>query len=207
MVLIQDLRNTILERLKTEDLVRIPASEEEYFAIAESLPYKVEYHNSEIIAMSLANYWHEVLVVVMGGIFPSIFPDTEFDHIGSNVGVQILKFEGGYYLPDFKLVKGSPKFKPGSKSIITNPYLVVEILSPSTARYDVEVKLLEYKQIDSLQHVLLINQEKPQISHYQRLTEPNTWLNREYFSIEDQLTLEGHVIPLTEIYKKVKFEG
>jgi Uma2 family endonuclease len=66
--------------------------------------------------------------------------------------------------------------------------------------------LLEYKQIDSLQHVLLINQEKPQISHYQRLNEPNTWLNREYFSIEDQLVLEGHVIPLVEIYRKVKFE-
>jgi Uma2 family endonuclease len=207
MVLIQDLHKVILERLKTEAMIRIPASEEEYLALAEILPYKTEYHNSEIIVMSLASYWHEILLITLGGIFLRLFPDSEFDHLGSNVGVKVLKFEGGYYLPDLKLVKGAPIFKPGSNSIITNPFLLVEILSPSTERYDIEVKLPEYKQIESLQHILLINLEKPQVSHYQRLSEPNTWLNREYYALEDQLILEGHLVQLAEIYKKVKFEG
>ena len=53
MVLIQDLKATILERLKTEIVVRIPASEAKYFAVAEQFPFKVEYHISEIITMRL----------------------------------------------------------------------------------------------------------------------------------------------------------
>jgi len=53
MVLAQDLQSTILERLKTEAVVRIPASEVEYFAVADQLPFKVEYHISEIITMGL----------------------------------------------------------------------------------------------------------------------------------------------------------
>ena len=135
MVLIQDLKATILERLKTEKVVHLPASEAEYFEVAEQLPFKVEYHNSEVITMGLASFFHEIIVANWIFILRSILSD-EFIVLGSNSGIQIPKFEGGYYLPDVMVVKGEPAFKPNSTAIITNPYLIVEIHSPTTAQFE-----------------------------------------------------------------------
>lgn len=206
MVLIQDLKTSILERLKTETVVRIPASEADYFAVAEQLPFKVEYHNSEIITIGLASYWHEVLVMTIGGILQNVFAfSDEFTVLGSNSGVQIPKFEGGYYLPDVMVVKGKPAFKPNSTAIITNPYLIVEIHSPSTAQFDSDIKLPEYKQQESLQQIIYVNQDRPQISSYRRTEQPNTWLNQEFFTLEDVMTIEGQDVLVKDVYRKIKF--
>lgn len=207
MLLVQDLKATILERLKTEEVVRVPASEAEYFAVAEQLPFKVEYHNSEIITMGLASYWHEVLVMTIGGILQNVFAfSDEFTVLGSNSGVQIPKFEGGYYLPDVMVVKGEPNFKPNSTAIITNPYLIVEIHSPSTAHFDSDIKLPEYKQQESLQQIIYVNQDRPRVSSYRRTDQPNTWINQEFFNMEEVMQIEGQEVLIKDIYRKVKFE-
>lgn len=207
MVNIQTLRETIIERLKTEDLVQIPASEAEYLAVAEQLPFKVEYHHSEIVTMGLASYWHEVLVMTIGGIFYNLFANNEeFTVLGSNSGIQIPKFEGGYYLPDVMVVKGGPVFKPNSSAIITNPHLVIEILSPSTNKFDRESKLPEYKHLESLQQIIFVNQKKVGISSYLRSDQPNTWINQDFYSLEDVILIEGQEVLIKDIYQKIKFE-
>ena len=205
MVLIQDLKATILERLKTEKVVHIPASEAEYFAVAEQLPFKVEYHNSEVITMGLASFFHEIIVANWIFILRSILSD-EFIVLGSNSGIQIPKFEGGYYLPDVMVVKGEPAFKPNSTAIITNPYLIVEIHSPTTAQFDSDIKLPEYKQQDSLQQIIYVNQDRPRVSSYRRTDQPNTWINQEFFSLEEVMQIEGQEVLIKDIYRKVKFE-
>jgi Uma2 family endonuclease len=207
MVLAQDLRTTILERLKTEAVVRIPASEVEYFAVADQLPFKVEYHNSEIITTGLASYFHEVLVASIAWILQNVFAfSEEYTVLGSNAGVQIPKFEGGYYLPDVMVVKGEPVFKPNSTAIITNPYLIVEIHSPTTAQFDSDIKLPEYKQQDSLKQIIYVNQDRPCVSSYRRTDQPNTWINQEFFSLEEVMQVEGQEVLIKDIYRKIKFE-
>ena len=205
MVSAQDLRSSILERLKTEPVARIPASEEEYFAIAEQLPFKVEYHNSEIITMGLASYFHEIIVANWIFILRSILPD-EFTVLGSNSGIQIPKFEGGYYLPDVMVVKGEPAFKPNSTAIITKPYLIAEIHSPTTAQFDSDIKLPEYKQQESLQQIIYVNQDRAQVSSYRRTDQPNTWINQEFFNLEEVMQVEGQEVLIKDIYRKIKFE-
>lgn len=205
MVNIQTLRDTIIERLKTEDLVQIPASEAEYLAVAEQLPFKVEYHNSEIITMGLASYFHEIIVANWIFILRSILPE-EFTVLGSNSGIQIPKFEGGYYLPDVMVVKGEPIFKPNSTAIITNPHLVIEILSPSTNKFDRESKLPEYKHLESLQQIIFVNQKKVGVSSYLRSDQPNTWINQDFYSLDETLMIENEPVSLKDIYQKIKFE-
>lgn len=205
MVLTQDLKTSILERLKTEKVVHIPASEADYFALAEQLPFKVEYHNSEIITMGLASLFHEIIVANWIFILRSILSD-EFTVLGSNSGIQIPKFEGGYYLPDVMVFKGEPAFKPNSTAIITNPYLIVEIHSPSTAQFDSDIKLPEYKQQESLQQIIYVNQDHPHISSYRRTDQPNTWLNQEFFTLEDVMTIEGQKVLVKDVYRKIKFD-
>ncbi len=205
MITTDHLKETILEQLKTQDLVRVLASEEEFFALSAQLPFKIEYHESEIITMGLASYWHEVLIMTLGGIFYNLFSGKkEFTVSGSNTGVKVPKFEGGYYLPDVVVVKGAPEFKPDSTAIILNPYIVVEVLSPSTKEFDLSDKLPDYKHIDSLQQIIFVDQKKMNLSSYTRSKQPGVWLNQDFFE-GDTIVIENMPVALKDIYDKVQF--
>jgi Uma2 family endonuclease len=206
MKAVKNLKDEILELLKTNEVVRIPASEEEYLTIAYQLPFKVEYHECEIITMGLVTFTHETLVGTILGLFYKYFSEREeLTFLGSNSGVQIPKFEGGYYMPDVLVVKGEPIFKKNSTAVILNPYIIVEVLSPATNKFDLESKLPEYKHLESLKQIIFVNQKKVSISSYIRTEKPNVWINQDFHSIEDSLIVEDTEISLTAIYKKIKF--
>jgi len=207
MVVAKSLQETIIEQLKTNELVSIPASEEDYLSIATALPFKVEYHANEIITMGLASYWHETLVSTFIGIFYNLFTNRdELNILASNSGVSIPKFEGGFYMPDVMVVKDEPIFKENSKAIITNPYIIIEILSPATSTFDVEHKLPEYKHLESLQQIIYVSPKKVFVSTYVRSENPNIWLNQDFHSLDDAIVVEGASVSLSDIYKKIKFE-
>ncbi|MDZ7935933.1 MAG: Uma2 family endonuclease [Emticicia sp.] len=208
MVITKSLKDEIIKQLETNELVQIPASEEDYFSIAYTIPFKVEYHDNEIITMGLASYLHEKLtarfIILLNQIFELV--EEEFDILGSNTGVQIPKFEGGYYMPDVTVVKDEPVFKENSTAIITNPYIIVEVLSPATSTFDKEHKLPEYKHLESLQQIIYVSPKKVFVSTYIRSENPNIWLNQDFYNLEDFIVVEGVNISLSDIYKKIKFD-
>jgi Uma2 family endonuclease len=206
MITTHQLKETIIEQLKTQEIVRIPASEGDFFTLANELPFKIEYHDSEIITMGLSTPWHEMLIMTLGGILYNLFYDQGgFSVLGSNTEVQIPKFEGGYYLPDIVVVKGEIELKEESNCIITNPYIVIEILSKSTANYDRGEKLPEYKRLESLQQIIFINQDKLEVESYERTDKPNTWLNQTLTNSEESLLIHEKPIALKEIYRNIQF--
>lgn len=207
MVIDKNIKETIFSEVTTQKLVRIPASKEDYFALAEELPFKVEYHENEIITMGLASLWHEAIIMNLGGILNVLFfRNDEILVLGSNSGVQIPKFEGGYYMPDVTIVKGNPIFKENSTAIITNPYIIVEVLSPATKAFDLSEKLPEYKLIESLKQVIYVNPQKVSVSTFIRSENPNAWINQDFYSLEDSITVEDASISLADIYRKIVFE-
>ncbi len=207
MVATKSIKETILEELKTKELVSIPASEEDYFSVAFDMPFKIEYHDSEIITMGLASFWHETLVGNMVWVLKNLFLGNDSYYVqGSNSGVQIPKFEGGYYMPDVLVVRDEPIFKEGSTAIITNPYIIVEVLSKSTEDFDVTEKLPEYKHLESLQQIVFISQKKVSVMSYLRSENPEIWLNQDFYKETDQIMIENSPILLKDIYKKVKFQ-
>lgn len=206
MIATKGIKETILEELKTKDIVCIPASEEDFLTVVTTLPFKIEYHNSEIITMGLVSFWHETLVGNIIFILKNLFSDSEsFYVLGSNVGVQIPKFEGGYYLPDVLVVKDEPIFKANSTAIITNPYIIVEVLSKATEEFDVTEKLHEYKTLPSLQMVIFVSQKKVGVMSFLRSENPNIWLNQDFYDAADMMQIEGKNVAVKDIYKKVKF--
>jgi len=207
MVAVETIAETLLERLQTEDVVRISASEAEYLELADDFPYKLDYHKGEIIAMSLATFWHEVLVNSIGFLLEQFYRNKLFFVSNSNAGLQIQKGDNSYYQPDLMVVQGLPIFRPGSNCIITNPYLLVEILSPSTSKYDKDEKLPLYKDLPSLQYVVLVAQNRPFVSVYARTDQPDTWLNTDYKTLSSVARLGELALPLREIYHKIQFPG
>ncbi|MDZ4840531.1 MAG: Uma2 family endonuclease [Hyphomicrobium aestuarii] len=53
-------------------------------------------------------------------------------------------------------------------NFITDPIVIVEVLSPSTIDYDRGQKLEFYKSLPSVQHVVLVYQDQLRIEHYIR---------------------------------------
>ena len=70
--------------------------------------------------------------------------------------------------PEPLVVCGAPDFADNRTDTVTNPTVIVEVLSPSTALKDHNEKLDETIQIDSVQHYVLISQHDPKVEVYTR---------------------------------------
>lgn len=199
------LRTELIRRLKNEEFVAVPASEQEYLDIAFEFSHKIEYHHSEIITLGLSSYYHETIVGKLIALLHVQFDSKDYFVLGGNSGVHIPKFEGDYFQPDVIAIKNKPEFKGKSKSIITNPFLLVEVLSKCSGRYDSEAKLPEYKQFVSLKYILLVDQQRVAISLYTKSGEPNTWINKDFYDLSDVITTSDFTLEVEDIYQKVDF--
>jgi Uma2 family endonuclease len=205
MVAVDNLAQQLIERLKTEEFIRVPASEAEYLDIAPEFPGKLEYHNGEIIAMSLATALHELIVSAINRLLANYYFDKDFLVTSSNAGLQIVRPDGSYYQPDLMVTQGKWTFKKGSNCIITNPYLAVEVLSKSTSKYDQGDKMSDYKDVPSLQYIVHVWQNRPYVSVYERTENPDSWLITDYKTLDSVARLGDLTLPLNDIYHKITF--
>lgn len=101
--------------------------------------------------------------------------------------------------PDVSLVCGAIEGDPADRGgqTITNPALLVEVLSPSTEAFDRGDKLRDYQRIPSLREYVLVSQE-PRVEIYRRLPS-GTW---EYLDVrEGAVTLAcGPALDLATLY-------
>jgi Uma2 family endonuclease len=86
------------------------------------------------------------------------------------------------------------------------PTVVIEVLSPSTREFDMFVKLDEYKTVESLTHIILIDPDTPQVIHWARAPGA-AWTIQEIEGLDAQVALtELHVtLPLAVIYAGLTF--
>ena len=91
---------------------------------------------------------------------------------------------------------------------VREPTVVFEVLSPSTENVTLSSKLDEYKEIESMRHIVLIDQDKPLLWHFARAGN-DEWVKEEIFDLAASLRLAaiGAELPLSEIYADVEFGG
>ncbi len=94
----------------------------------------------------------------------------------------------------------------GPQHTLTNPVVLVEVLSPSTEASDGGFKFERYQHIDTLKEYVLISQEKPRVESYLRPAD-GWWKYRSTERLASTVTFEsvGVVVPLTEIYDGLMF--
>ncbi len=75
-----------------------------------------------------------------------------------------------YTYPDGGVVCGKSQFHPkgGKQMVLMNPSLLFEVLSPRTEKHDRTTKLMLYRQIESLQDVLLVDPKTKTVEHHHR---------------------------------------
>lgn len=90
---------------------------------------------------------------------------------------------------------------------VTNPIMLVEVLSPSTEIDDRNDKLEEYLQIASLQEYLLISQDKAKIEQY--VLKDGDWVYHSVTGLDGKITLPSIncELSLEDVYLKIEFEA
>jgi len=111
-----------------------------------------------------------------------------------------------YVYPDFQIVCGKAQVTDEHADTVTNPKVVVEILSPSTADYDHGAKFELYRQVPSIEEYVLISQSSAKVEVFTKQSE-HTWSLTIFDGPEEPVRLQavGVEFPLAELYEDVEF--
>ena len=175
---------------------------EEYLTWERKQPFKNEYHNGQIIAMSGASRSHNRITVDITIQLGNQLMDSDCEVFASEMRVRTSP-EVSYFYPDVIVVCGEPRFEDDTFDTLLNPIIVIEVLSPSTAAFDRGEKFEHYKQITSLQEHILISQDRVRVEHYWH--EGTQWTHNTFQNLEDVLSLTSIEceVSLRAIYRRV----
>lgn len=177
-------------------------TEDEYLALEERSEVKHEYYRGDIFAMAGGSINHNRIA---GNIYRLLAEGTEGRSCEAFTGDMRLLVEAHrmYTYPDAMVVCGEPQFPPGRNDVVTNPVLIVEVLSPSTRQYDRGEKFRFYRDIPTLQELLLVEQDRIFVEHWLRTSEG--WLLTEAEDLDARINLPGLglALPLARIYARV----
>lgn len=181
---------------------------EEYFALELASEEKYEYWDGEVFCMSGGSPSHEMIV---GNLIAYLRPQLRGRNcyvFPSNLRVKVPKYPP-YRYPDLTALCGKPEYEAiGGVDSLTNPTLIVEILSPSTEAFDRGDKFTYYKSIPSFREYLLIAQHRPHITHYVKQAD-GSWSYEEINDLTATLrlmSLDSEML-LSELYEDVSFEA
>jgi len=188
---------------KTENRYYTP---EEYLALEETAIDKSEYHDGEIIPMTGGTTNHNSIIINLIANLKFGLRDKNYSLFTSDVRLWI-PLTRRYVYPDIMVIQGEPVYQGNNQTIVTNPLVIIEVLSNSTKDYDRGGKFLLYRSIPEFKEYILIDQYSYHIEQFAKNSN-RKWELTEYDSEESVLTLESveFQIPMREIYERINFE-
>lgn len=114
-----------------------------------------------------------------------------------------------YNYADACVVSEKPVFTDDPAEALTNPVLIVEVLSKTTRGYDQKRKFDEYKTIPSFREYVLIEQDKPLVKSWLKDADGVWHPSRVAAGLENEVRFQsvGVSLPLSKIYRNVSFES
>jgi Uma2 family endonuclease len=186
--------------------VPLALSEAEYIAFERANEIKHEYLDGHVYAMTGASRVHNLICTNLVAALHSQLRPTSCEIYQSDMRTKV-EATGLYTYPDVSVVCGEPQFSDEALDTLLNPVLVIEVLSPTTERYDRGKKFQHYRQLDSLQVYVLVSQEGPHIECFLR-QEGHGWILTDVTGLDAKLELAliDCTLPLADVYEKVVFE-
>lgn len=108
---------------------------EEYLELEENAEYKNEYRDGEIIPMTGGTTNHNKIALNFCRKFPLTVQGQDYEIYIGDVKLSIPRYRL-YTYPDIIVIKGKPIYEGTGTTTITNPLLIVEVLSNLTKNYD-----------------------------------------------------------------------
>ena len=174
---------------------------EQFFSWVAGQDARYELVDGEVVAMAGAGRRHDAIVV---NLTTAIHSQTR--------GGPCQTFTGDTYVTTSATTRRMPDLgvdcgKPDESSLTADrPALVVEVLSPTTGGFDVTVKLAEYQALGSLDYILLVDTESPNVHLYSR-DQDGGWKDAVLKGLDAIVKLDklGVSLALRDVYAGLEF--
>lgn len=179
---------------------------EEYQALERSTDTKYEFHDGTIFSMAGGTIQH-------GLIAGNIYGEIKFGMRNEGVNCTVMNSEvklhvqdaNKFLYPDCMVICGEIETSETDENAVTNPVVIIEVLSSSTENYDRGAKFHAYRSISTLKEYILVDQYQASVELFSRRGDLWKILRTEGRDQELELTSLGITIKLKEIYEDVVF--
>lgn len=175
---------------------------EDYLAVEMASDTRSEYLKGEVFAMVGTSSMHNVIVLNIAQTLRNLLRGRPCQIFAIDIKLRV-ESANAYFYPDL-MVTCSDKDRR-SDFIKTEPILVMEVLSPSTALFDRDKKFACYRQLPSLQEYVLVDTEQVNIECYRR-ADGGEWIMHPY-GVDESVTLHSLnlTFPIASAYQDVEF--
>jgi len=182
-------------------------SPEEYLIRERLAETKSEYYQGEVFAMAGASENHNLIVANVVSCLVSGLRHRDCRVYPSDMRL-LVSSTGLYTYADVMVVCGKSVLAETQGDVLTNPLLIIEVLSESTKDYDRGGKFHQYMRIPSLQEYLTVSQTETLIDQSIR-QDDNSWLIREITPASSHVPLRslGIELDFSDVYDKIEFNN
>jgi Uma2 family endonuclease len=182
---------------------------EEYLEIEEKAEYKSEYFQGQMwplggepYGMAGGRLEHNLIA---GNCFAELHSALKGKCLVLPSDQRIRASAGGLYTyADCSVVCEKPAI--AEKYTLTNPRVIVEVLSKTTESNDRGLKFTQYVKLESLEEYVLVSQTEPRVEKFRRQSD-GSWLWTVVTGLDASAKFEsvGCAIALSDIYAGVEF--
>ncbi len=171
-----------------EPAVKTQLSLAEYNQLEEESNMRYEYHGDshgygEVYAMAGGEPKHSLIASNIARLLGNALLTKDCMVFNSDAKYHIASARKSCY-PDVSVICGPAERSDKDTRALTNPILLVEVLSETTAAYDQGAKFHTYSQLSSLKEYVLIEQEEKRVQIFYRSSPQDLW-QMQWFSEKD----------------------
>lgn len=174
-------------------------SVKEYLTLDRAEEIPSEYHDGEMFPMVATTWQHGLLQANLCRRLSERLDNSACRVFGSVVRVRASLKQ--FIHPDIAIICGKPASTDEHQDSITNPKVIVEILSPSTENYEYGGKFILYRRLESFEEYLLVSQDRARVEVFRRAPD-HRWILSTCEGLEAVVPVEslGISLPLAEVY-------
>lgn len=182
-------------------------TEAEYLALEERADHRSEFYRGEIFAMSGGSINHNRIVLNAVSVLRTQLEAAPCEVFASDMRL-LVEQHRLYTCPDVAVVCGRPELVAGRNDTLTNPVVIIEVLSESTERYDRADNFPFCRAIPTLREYVVIDQYTPRVEHYWKGAD-DVWMFEEIGGMDGALELRAipAVLALRDLYARVEFNA
>ena len=158
---------------------------------------RFELHDGRIVEANSERYIHSVVKHRIVVAFERAIERGGLPCVAVADGMAVAAGNNSVFEPDAQVHCGPPI--DDDALLVPGPVVVVEVLSPSTRRKDIGIKMTRYFLNQSIQHYLMVVVQDRKIVHHKRMPDGN--ISTRIIATGD-LVLDppGLVVPMVEVF-------
>jgi len=190
----------------TSLMATIPATKvsvEEYLALDRTAEIPSEYYDGELFPLAAVSVRHSIISANIVRMLGNRLEKTPCRVANSPLRVRVSPTK--YVIPDMMVICGKPVLTDEYQDTVTNPKVIGEVLSPSTADYDYGEKFILFRKLESFEEYLLVAQDRARVEVFHKKADKH-WAITTYEGLDAVVNIESLTmsLPMTEIYSGVE---